>query len=118
PRTLLRWHQRLVARRGYRRIVGEPRGLGFSVSASSVRAILNRASAAAAARARRSQLEVVPAPAGRDDACLRFPDGRDRLADPDPPTRLSQIAGLLLRRRISGLGTPVCRQVFQNRTVH
>jgi putative transposase len=73
PRTLLRWHQRLVARRwtyphgrpgrppvgrevealvvrlarenhawGYRRIVGELRGLGFSVSASSVRAILIR----------------------------------------------------------------------------
>jgi putative transposase len=67
PRTLLRWHQRLVARRwtyphrqpgcppvgrevealvvrlarenqawGYRRIVGELRGLGFTVSASSV----------------------------------------------------------------------------------
>jgi transposase InsO family protein len=73
PRTLLRWHQRLVARRwtyphrrpgrppvdrevealvvrlarenqawGYRRIVGELRGLGFSISASSVRAILIR----------------------------------------------------------------------------
>ena len=73
PRTLPRWHQRLVARRwtyphrrpgrppvdrevevlvvrlarenaawGYRRIVGELRGLGFSVSASSVRAILIR----------------------------------------------------------------------------
>jgi putative transposase len=73
PRTLLRWHQRLVARRwtyphrrpgrprvdrevevlvlrlarenaawGYWRIVGELRGLGFSVSASSVRAILIR----------------------------------------------------------------------------
>jgi putative transposase len=73
PRTLLRWHQRLVARRwtylhrrpgrppvdreiealvvrlarenaawGYRRIVGELRGLGLSVSASSVRAILIR----------------------------------------------------------------------------
>jgi putative transposase len=73
PRTLLRWHQRLVARRwtyphgrpgrppvdrevevlvlrlarenaawGYRRIVGELRGLGFSVSASSVRVILIR----------------------------------------------------------------------------
>ncbi len=73
PRTLLRWHQRLVVRRwtyphrrpgrppldrdvealvirlarenqawGYRRIVGELRGLGFSVSASSVRAILIR----------------------------------------------------------------------------
>jgi len=73
PGTLLRWHQRLVARRwtyphrqpgrppvdrevealvvrlarenqawGYRRIVGELRGLGFSVSASSVRAILIR----------------------------------------------------------------------------
>jgi putative transposase len=73
PRTLLRWHQRLVARRwtyphrrpgrppvdrevealvvrlarenhawGYRRIVGELRGLGFSASASSVRAILIR----------------------------------------------------------------------------
>jgi putative transposase len=73
PRTLLRWHQRLVARRwtylhrrpgrppvdrdvealvvrlarenqawGYRRIVGELRGLGFSLSASSVRAILIR----------------------------------------------------------------------------
>src|SRR6266498_5077230 len=73
PRTLLRWHQRLVAHRwtyqhrrpgrppadrevealvvrlarenqawGYRRIVGELRGLGFSISASSVRAILIR----------------------------------------------------------------------------
>ena len=73
PRTLLRWHQRLVAPRwtyphrrpgrppvarevealvirlarentawGYRPIVGELRGLGFSVSASSVRAILIR----------------------------------------------------------------------------
>jgi putative transposase len=73
PRTLLRWHQRLVARRwtyphrrpgrppvdrelealvvrlarenqawGYRRIVGELGGLGFSVSASSARAILIR----------------------------------------------------------------------------
>jgi transposase InsO family protein len=70
PRTLFRWHQRLVARRwtyphgrpgrpqvdreieqlvvrlardnptwGYRRIVGELRGLGIDVSASSVRAI-------------------------------------------------------------------------------
>jgi transposase InsO family protein len=73
PRTLFRWHQRLVARRwtyphgrpgrpqvdreieqlvvrlardnptwGYRRIVGELRGLGIDVSASSVRAILIR----------------------------------------------------------------------------
>jgi len=73
PRTLLRWHQHLVARRwtyphrgparppvahevealvirlarentawGYRRIVGELHGLGFSVSVSSVRAILIR----------------------------------------------------------------------------
>ncbi len=73
PRTLLRWHQRLVARRwtyahrppgrprvnrevealvvrlardnpswGYRRIVGELRGLNITVSASSVRAILIR----------------------------------------------------------------------------
>ena len=73
PRTLLRWHQRLVACRwtypsarmgrppvdtevgqfvvrlagenpswGYRRIVGELAGLGFSVSPSSVRAILVR----------------------------------------------------------------------------
>ena len=73
PRTLLRWHQRLVARRwtypsarigrprvgdeverlvvrfarenaswGYKRIVGELAGLGFAVSPSSVRAILNR----------------------------------------------------------------------------
>jgi putative transposase len=73
PGTLLRWHQRLVARRwtyrhrrqgrppidrevqllalrlarenpswGYRRIVGELRGLGITISASSVRAILIR----------------------------------------------------------------------------
>jgi putative transposase len=73
PRTLLRWHQALVARRwtyphrrpgrprvdhetqglvlrlarenqawGYRRIVGELRGLGVTVSASSVRSILIR----------------------------------------------------------------------------
>jgi putative transposase len=72
PRTLLRWHQRLVARRwtyrhrpgrppidgevqrlvlrlarenrtwGYRRIVGELRGLGIAISPSSVRAILIR----------------------------------------------------------------------------
>jgi putative transposase len=73
PRTLLRWHQRLVARRwtyphrapgrpaidrdtaalvirlarenptwGYRRIVGELRGLGVSIAPSSVRAILIR----------------------------------------------------------------------------
>jgi putative transposase len=73
PRTLLRWHQRLVARRwtypsartgrppvdseveqlvlrfarenpswGYKRVVGELAGLGFAVSASSVRAILAR----------------------------------------------------------------------------
>ena len=68
PRTLLRWHARLVARRwryrhtrpgrpqlaqqlvlrlarekprwGYQRIVGELRGLGIAVSATSVRAIL------------------------------------------------------------------------------
>jgi putative transposase len=73
PRTLLRWHKRLVARRwtypsartgrppadseveqlvlrfarenpswGYKRVVGELAGLGFAVSASSVRAILAR----------------------------------------------------------------------------
>jgi transposase InsO family protein len=73
PRTLLRWHKRLVARRwtyghrrpgrpaigrdvqalvlslarenptwGYRRIVGELRGLGVSIAPSSVRAILIR----------------------------------------------------------------------------
>jgi hypothetical protein len=73
PRTLLRWHQRLVARHwtyghrrpgrppidgdvqalvlrlarenptwGYRRIVGELRGLGISIAPSSVRAILIR----------------------------------------------------------------------------
>ncbi|TML91161.1 MAG: hypothetical protein E6G08_01050, partial [Actinobacteria bacterium] len=67
PRTLLRWHARLVARRwryrqtrpgrpplaqqlvlrlarenptwGYQRIVGELRGLGIAVSATSLRAI-------------------------------------------------------------------------------
>jgi transposase InsO family protein len=74
PRTLLRWHARLVARRwtyphtqkgrprlarqvrelvvrlarenpswGYQRIVGELRGLGISVSATSVRSILSEA---------------------------------------------------------------------------
>src|SRR5215216_1229259 len=74
PRTLLRWHARLVARRwtyppkrpgrpplerqtpelvlrlarenpnwGYQRIVGELRGLGTEISASSVRAILRAA---------------------------------------------------------------------------
>jgi putative transposase len=74
PRTLLRWHGRLVARRwtyphtregrprlarpvrelvlrlarenpswGYQRIVGELRGLGISVSATSVRSILSDA---------------------------------------------------------------------------
>jgi len=74
PRTLLRWHSRLVARHwtyphkqpgrprlarptrelvlrlarenpnwGYKRIVGELRGLGIAVSASSVRAILSAA---------------------------------------------------------------------------
>jgi putative transposase len=73
PRTLLRWHQRLIARRwtypstrigrptvdseveqlvlrfarensswGYQRIVGELAGLGYVVSANSVRAILLR----------------------------------------------------------------------------
>ncbi len=52
PETLLRWHRQLVAREnphwGYKRIVGELKGLGISVSATSVRKVLLEAGLAPA----------------------------------------------------------------------
>ncbi|HYT84106.1 MAG TPA: hypothetical protein VEK86_11665, partial [Gemmatimonadales bacterium] len=91
PRTLLRWHQRLVARRwtyphrrpgrppvhrevealvvrlaqentawGYRRIVGELRGLGFSVSAKFGPGDPDPPSPATGTRTRRAELATVP----------------------------------------------------------
>jgi putative transposase len=112
PRTLLRWHQRLVARRwtyprrrpgrppidgevqrlvlrlarenvtwGYRRIVGELLTLGFAIAPSSVRAILIRHRLPPAPERDGGELAAVPSPTGGDDARLRLPYRRDRLAD-------------------------------------
>jgi putative transposase len=107
PETLLGWHRRLVAKRwtypdrrpgrppidgevrelvlrlarentswGYLRIVGELRKLGIDVSATLVRNVLK----AAGAPAWPAGLALVRAPARGDDARLRLPHRRHRLA--------------------------------------
>ena len=110
PATLLRWHRRLVAKRwtfarpvgrppirreirdlvlrlarenprwGYPRIVGELKGLGVTVSATTVRAWLRAAGLGPAGKRRRDDVARVrpgapPEPVGR-----RFLHGRDDLA--------------------------------------
>jgi len=107
PETLLRWHRRLVAKQwtyphrrpgrppidaevrelvlrlarenngwGYLRIVGELRKLGIDVSATLVRNVLR----AAGTPAWPAGLALVPASARGDDARLRLPYRRHRLA--------------------------------------
>ena len=68
---------------GYRRIVGELKGLGISVSATSVRKVLLAGGPSASARAEPLVLARLSARAGREHACLRLPHRRDRLPATD-----------------------------------
>src|SRR5207247_10775934 len=73
---------------GYVRIVGELRKLGIDVSATLVRNILRAAGVPPGTRARPAGLALVPAAARRNDARLRLPDRRHRIAAAAVRTRL------------------------------
>jgi transposase len=105
PKTLLRWHRRLIARRwtyshrrpgrpglerslrelilrlarenahwGYKRIVGELKGLGIPVSATSVRKVLLEAGLQPAPQANAFIVASLPPSEGGKHARLRLPD--------------------------------------------
>jgi hypothetical protein len=68
---------------GYRRIVGELKGLAITVSATSVRKVLLQEGLQPAPERSHSDVARVPARACGEHACLRLPHRRDRVSPAD-----------------------------------